>query len=126
MTGLGLCWQHGLAADGVVSGSCLRSGYADGEQVSPAQIQFRAGHALRVCCRAGIIPAKLNRVSRAQRTAPRSDSKNEVTARLRYRNGWDNIRFAQDGHVQSQFFGAFCHALRRGRTGDFGKGALGA
>ena len=87
VTGLGLCCQYGLAADGVVSGGCLRGSIAGGEQVSPAQIQFRAGPALRLCRGAGILPAKFNRVSRAQRAASRSGSENEVTARLPSRTG---------------------------------------
>ena len=69
---LRLCCQHGLAAVGVVGGSCLRSGVAAGEQVSPAQVQFRAGHALRLCCRPGIVAAKFDCLSRAQRrSAPK-------------------------------------------------------
>ena len=86
-TGLRLCCGYGLAADGVVGGSCLRSSFADGEQVSPAQVQFRAGHALRVCCRPGIIAAEFHRVSRAQGAASRSVGENEMKARLRSRNG---------------------------------------
>jgi hypothetical protein len=57
---LSLCCQHGLAADSVVGGSCLRSSVVAGEQVSPAQIQFRARHALRLSCGPGIIPAELD------------------------------------------------------------------
>ena len=85
-TCLGLCSKHGLAADGVVGGSCLRSGVAGGEQVSQTEVQFRAEHALRLCCRPTVFSAEFDSVSRAQGTASRSAGKDEMNASLRARD----------------------------------------
>jgi hypothetical protein len=85
--GLRLCWGHGLAAVGVVSNSCLRGGFAVGEQVSQAEVQFRARHALWLRCRPGVLSTEFDSVSRAQGAASRSAGENEMKASLRARNG---------------------------------------
>jgi hypothetical protein len=85
--GLRLCCGYGLAAVGVVSNSCLRGGFAVGEQVSQTEVQLRARHALRVCCCPGVLSAEFDSVSRAQGAASRSAGENEMKASLRARNG---------------------------------------
>jgi hypothetical protein len=64
---LGLCCGHGLAAVGF-SGNCRgRGSVAVAETVRPAQVQFSAGHALRLFRRQFLRSARFNYLSRPQR-----------------------------------------------------------
>jgi hypothetical protein len=77
-TRLGLCSDHGLAAVGVV-GDCGFRGRAPGvEQASPAEIQFCAGYALRLCGCLLVFPAEFDRLPCSQRATSRGARPNEI------------------------------------------------